>query len=87
MIDYAVDKTLIRKNNGEIYVLSPYECIVNDDAYYLIGYSEKHGKIITPRLDRIHDVEELEADAYPRPDDKDLLIYIPTVQYTCTTEN
>ena len=81
MIDYAVDKTLIRKNNGEIYVLSPYECVWNDDAYYLIGYSEKHGKIITPRLDRIHDVIELEADAYPRPDDKDLLIYTNSTIY------
>ncbi len=67
--------TLIRKNDGEIYILSPYECIWNEDAYYLIGYSDKHGKIITPRLDRIQDVKELVTDAHTMPDAEELLIY------------
>ena len=38
-------------------------------GYYAVGYSEKHGKIITFRADRIVELEILESDAVPPPQD------------------
>ena len=56
------------KNDGTPYVLSPYTLTWNGDFYYVVGYSEKHGKIATFRVDRIHAVPEvLPEKAVPRP--------------------
>ena len=38
--EYDADKNKVLRNDGEIYVNSPYGCLWNDDFYYLIGYSE-----------------------------------------------
>lgn len=40
-------------NNGEWYENSPYAMLWNDDRYYLLGYSEKHNKVVTFRIDRM----------------------------------
>lgn len=66
MIDYDEAKLVTLKNDGEEYILSPYVCIWNDDAYYIIGYSEKHKKVTTPRLDRMQNVREVQIDAIPK---------------------
>ena len=57
----------ILRNDGEIYVNSPYVCLWNDDFYYLIGYSEKHQKVIAFRVDRIIDLEILDEPSLPKP--------------------
>ncbi len=67
-IDYNVDKEKVLKNDGEIYINSPYGCLWNEDFYYLIGYSEKHNKVVTFRIDRIVDLELLE-DTFKKPVD------------------
>ena len=72
MIDYDEAKSAILKNDGEEYILSPYACIWNDDAYYIIGYSEKHNKVTTPRLDRMQNVRVVQIDAIPKPEGLDL---------------
>ena len=72
MCDYNLAKEPVLKNDSEMYVLSPYACIWNDDAYYVIGYSQKHKKIISPRLDRIHDVHILPEMSCPKPEKFDL---------------
>lgn len=54
---YNLEKEHVLKNDDEVYTLSPYACIWNDDAYYVIGYSEKHQKIITARLDCMQNVQ------------------------------
>ena len=46
---------------GEVYTNSPYDCLWNDDKYYLIGYSEKHQGLVTFRIDRIVNLEILMA--------------------------
>lgn len=66
--DYNANKQRILKNDGEIYINSPYGCLWNDDFYYLLGYSEKYEKVITFRVDRIVDLEIMEVDATPEPD-------------------
>lgn len=42
------------KHNGELYILSPYMLVFNNENYYVVGYSEKHGKIVNFRVDRIY---------------------------------
>ena len=56
------------KNEGVPYVLSPYTLTWNGDNYYVVGWSDKHNKIATFRVDRIYQVPEiLSEDAVPKP--------------------
>lgn len=71
--DYTGLKKKVLKNKGEIYKLSPYHLLWNGDYYYVIGYSEKRGKIVTFRVDRIAAQPNiLSAKAVERPKDFDL---------------
>ncbi len=47
------------KNEGRPYILSPYTLTWNGDFYYVVGWSDKHEKIATFRVDRFYDVPEL----------------------------
>lgn len=67
--DYTPDKEKILRNDGEFYINSPYALLWNEDFYYLIGYSEKRGKIITFRVDRILSPEILEESVVSEPED------------------
>ena len=71
-IDYATDKKKILKNNGEAYFCSPYTCLWNNDAYYVIGYSEKHAKVVSFRIDRMIHVKVTDQDAIQMPKGFDL---------------
>ena len=56
------------KNGGEPYTLSPYTLTWNGDFYYVVGFSDKHGKIATFRVDRIHETPTILPDkAVPKP--------------------
>ena len=66
--EYDADKNKVLRNDGEIYVNSPYGCLWNDDFYYLIGYSEKHQKVIAFRVDRIIELEILKEPSLPKPE-------------------
>lgn len=71
--DYTGLKKKVLKNKGEIYKLSPYHLLWNGDYYYVIGYSEKRGKIVTFRVDRIAAQPNiLSAKAVEKPKDFDL---------------
>ena len=41
--EYTGDKQKVLRNDGERYTLSPYALYWNDDFYYMVGYSDKHG--------------------------------------------
>lgn len=73
--EYDADKQKILRNDGEIYINSPYGCLWNDDFYYLVGYSEKHGKVVTFRVDRIVDLEIIDEAIVPEPADFDMSDY------------
>ncbi len=65
------------KNNGYVYVFSPYKMIWNGDYYYAVGYSEKHNSIGSFRVDRIvRQPKILETDAVAPPADFDLNVYL-----------
>lgn len=61
-------KRKVLKNDGSPYVFSPYHLVWNGDYYYMVGWSDKHAKISTFRIDRIKDVPDiLESPAVKKP--------------------
>lgn len=71
-IYYTIDtlnsaRRKILRHGVEVYTNSPYDCLWNDDKYYLIGYSEKHQGFVTFRIDRIVNLEILEEKSLPKP--------------------
>ena len=65
--EYDVDKKKVFRHDGELYKLSPYALIWNEDFYYVLGYSEYYEKVVTFRVDRIRDAMVLEERAKPKP--------------------
>lgn len=61
--EYNADKEKVLRNNGEWYTISPYHMIINDNHYYMIGYSDKRQAIVHFRLDRMSVPEVLEEAA------------------------
>lgn len=66
-LEYMPDKTMKEKHNGRVYLLSPYSLIWNEDSYYVIGYSDSHGRIVKFRLDRVKDLLIMDVSAQARP--------------------
>ena len=73
--EYDGAKHIRFRNDGEVYELSPYALFWNEDFYYVVGYSEKHGNVSSFRVDRLHKPEVLEEKAVPAPSDFDLQDY------------
>lgn len=65
---YTVSKRKRLKNDGKPYIFSPYTLSWNGDCYYMVGWSDKHRKVATFRVDRIYATPEiLEDPAVKRP--------------------
>lgn len=62
--EYTVQKKKVLKHDGYRYRLSPYALIWNRDFYYVVGWSEKHGKVAQFRVDRMTSTEILDDVAY-----------------------
>lgn len=67
-MEYNADKELVCTNNGEWYENSPYAMLWNDDRYYLLGYSEKHNKVVTFRIDRMCVPQIIDEACTPMPE-------------------
>lgn len=65
--EYDSRRRKVLRNGGKVYTNSPYDCLWNDDKYYLIGYSEKHQGLVTFRIDRIVNLEILKEKSLPKP--------------------
>jgi len=76
--EYTNLKTKRLKNRGRAYYFSPYRMLWDGDFYYMIGYSDKHKKVASFRVDRIEKIPVvLEAEeAVPVPADFDLNDFI-----------
>lgn len=67
---YNASKEKRLRHGGENYVFSPYYLIWNGDYYYVLGFSDKHGKVGSFRVDRISARPDILPDsAVPVPDD------------------
>ncbi len=79
--EYTVQKKRVPKHDGEYYELSPYRLIWNGDYYYVVGFSEKHGKVASFRVDRMVSAPEItEENAIPMPDDFDIDVFLNSTQ-------
>lgn len=60
---YNAAKRKRLKNGGQAYVFSPYTLTWNGDCYYMVGWSDKHNKLATFRVDRISEPPEILKNA------------------------
>lgn len=86
--EYTGLKKKVLRNKGEVYSISPYHLVWNGDFYYVVGFSNKHNKVVSFRVDRIAAVPKvLTAVADPIPADFDLAKYTKEVFWMYDGEN
>ncbi|MFT3951265.1 MAG: WYL domain-containing protein [Oscillospiraceae bacterium] len=59
--EYNINKKRQLKHRGEVYRVSPYYLIWQNDNYYLICYCPKHDSITHYRIDRMNNVAMVDA--------------------------
>lgn len=67
--EFNPDKKQILKHGGEVYSVSPYSLVWENENYYLVCYCNKHEKICRYRVDRMVSVEVSEVSARPMTDE------------------
>ena len=65
--EYNSIKEKVFRNNGEVYTISPYALYWNEDNYYMVGYSDKRQTVTAFRVDRLYNLEIIEAKAEKKP--------------------
>lgn len=66
--EFSSELQEVYRNDGEVYVLSPYALLWNEDYYYVVGWSDKHENVSVFRVDRVDHPEMLEEKAVKRPE-------------------
>lgn len=66
-IEYTPELKPVLRNDGEVYELSPYALFWNEDYYYAVGWSDKHGNVSAFRVDRMRSPEMTEEPAAAKP--------------------
>ena len=74
-MEYNGRKEKILRNDGEVYILSPYVLYWNEDYYYVLGYSDKRERVTAFRIDRMKTPTIMDDDAMPKPEDFDVSAY------------
>ena len=74
-MEYNGRKEKILRNDGEVYILSPYVLYWNEDYYYVLGYSDKRERVTAFRIDRMKTPTIMDDDAVPKPKDFDVSAY------------
>ena len=59
---YGIDKKLHKSSE---HTVSPYQMLLQNQHYYLMAYSDTYGQIVFFRMDKMADVQILEAGAVP----------------------
>ena len=74
-MEYNGKKEKILRNDGEVYILSPYVLYWNEDYYYVLGYSDKRERVTAFRIDRMKTPTIMDDDAVPKPEGFDVSAY------------
>ena len=69
--EYNVEKKKQLKHGGELYTVSPFQLIWENDNYYLACYCFKHEKICRYRVDRMTGVEVIDRKRKKLTEDED----------------
>ena len=67
IIEFDGRKKKTLRNDGEVYVISPYAMYWNDDFYYVVGWSDKRDKMVANRIDRMEEPQILDEKAVKKP--------------------
>lgn len=62
----------VLRNDGEVYELSPYALYWNEDYYYVVGWSDKHGNVSSFRVDRLVKPKITEEKAHKKTEKFDI---------------
>ena len=74
--DFDEKKRQILRNDGKLYIVSPYSLIWNGDFYYMVGWNHEQEETRTYRVDRIFKAPDiLDEQAHPVPEDFDIARY------------
>jgi len=65
--EYTPAKKKIPKHGGHVYAFSPYALLWNNDSYYVLGFSDSHGKVVKFRVDRMDTPELTKLPVVPKP--------------------
>ncbi len=68
--EYTVEKKKQLKHGGEVYTVSPYALVWENENYYLVCFSEKHQNISRFRVDRMTQVDITELPARDLSDEE-----------------
>lgn len=60
--EFNPDKKQVLKHGGEVYTVSPYSLVWENENYYLVCYCNKHEKICRYRVDRMVNVENTDTE-------------------------
>ena len=73
LADYSVpDMQPTYHRDGKVYTVSPYAMVWNNDRYYLVAHEDERSIILTPRADRIKNIEILDEQIQPTPEGFDI---------------
>lgn len=78
-MEQTAEKKKIYKHGGCVYEFSPYAMLWHNDCCYVLGYSERHGKIVKFRIDRIAKAEVTELSSKAVPTDFDPVSYLKNI--------
>ena len=66
-VDYSPSKKKVFRHNGQVYSVSPYSMLWNGANYYMLGWSDSHGKVVCFRVNRIEKVQVTDVRIVPKP--------------------
>ena len=70
--DYSSSKRRVLRHDGQVYSVSPFAMLWNNDTYYLVGFHDHRQKITKFRVDRIVQLEIMDEVAVKKPKDFDV---------------
>lgn len=73
--DYSPSKERIHRHDGQVYSVSPYALLWNNDTYYLVGFHDYRKQVAKFRVDRIDNLEISDEIAVCKPEDFDVSEY------------
>ena len=65
--DYAPSKERVLRHGGQVYSVSPFAMLWNNDTYYLVGFHDHRQQIAKFRVDRIVQMEVTDETAVRKP--------------------
>lgn len=65
--DYSPSKERVLRHGGQVYSVSPFAMLWNNDTYYLVGFHDHRQQIAKFRVDRIVQMEVTDEAAVRKP--------------------